>query len=400
MELTDIWPPFPIIITNLLDGPIPRHYDFNSAIVHHNRVCQINLFYLTSWELRRLASAMHVQFPALIHLKLESPYDCRPVSALPDGFLGGSAPNLQTLELHSIAFPALPNLLLSTTHLVHLTLRHIPISGYFSPEAIVTCLAVLANLKSLTIVFKSGIPFPDRERRRPLPPTHTVLPALTRFQFNGVSEYLEHLVASIDAPLLDSISITFFHELKFAIPKLAQFMRHTTRFQALNEAHVDFGCSSVRVGYLPPPRIFDEESGLKTLCRSDRQHLSLAQVFTSFFPSIGVVEHLYIYGSPPQWQDGVVMDIMQWLHLFTAVRNLHVCEEYVQHIADALKGLVRERVADVLPALECLFLEDLGSVEKAIGRFVAARLLLGHRVAVSPWKRVLLEPAPLLSRQW
>ena len=177
-------------------------------------------------------------------------------------------------------------------------------------------------------------------------------------------------------------------------------MRHTTRFQALNEAHVDFGCSSVRVGYLPPPRIFDEESGLKTLCRSDRQHLSLAQVFTSFFPSIGVVEHLYIYGSPPQWQDGVVMDIMQWLHLFTAVRNLYVCEEYVQHIADALKGLVRERVADVLPALECLFLEDLGSVEKAIGRFVAARLLLGHRVAVSPWKRVLLEPAPLLSRQW
>ena len=162
MELTDIWPPFPIIITNLLDGPIPRHYDFNSAIVHHNRVCQINLFYLTSWELRRLASAMHVQFPALIYLKLESPYDSRPVSALPDGFLGGSAPNLQTLELHSIAFPALPNLLLSTTHFVHLTLRHIPISGYFSSEAIVTCLAVLANLKSLTIVFKSGIPFPDQ----------------------------------------------------------------------------------------------------------------------------------------------------------------------------------------------------------------------------------------------
>ena len=154
------------------------------------------------------------------------------------------------------------------------------------------------------------------------------------------------------------------------------------------------------IDYLPPPRIFDEESGLKTLCRSDRQHLSLAQVFTSFFPSIGIVEHLYIYGSPPQWQDGVVMDIMQWLHLFTAVRNLYVCEEYVQHIADALKGLVRERVTDVLSALESLFLEDLGSVEKAIGRFVAARLLLGHRVAVSPWKRVLLEPAPLPSRQW
>ena len=53
------------------------------------------------------------------------------------------------------------------------------------------------------------------------------------------------------------------------------------------------------------------------------------------------------------------------------------------------------RVTNVLLALESLFLEDLKSVEKSIGRFVAARLLLGHRVAVSPWQRVLLEPAPL-----
>jgi hypothetical protein len=230
------------------------------------------------------------------------------------------------------------------------------LTSSISPEAIITCLAVLANLKSLTIVFRSPeLPFPDRERRGPLPPTHTVLSALTRFQFNGVSEYLEHLVASIDAPLLDSISITFFLQLKFAIPKLAQLMRRTTRFQALNEAHADFGCSSGWIGYPPPPRIFDKESGLKTLCRSlDRQHLSLAQVFTSFFPSIVIVEHLYIYGSPPQWQDGVV-NVMQWLHLFTAMRYLYVCEEYVQHVADALERLVGERMTDVLPALESHF---------------------------------------------
>ena len=268
-------------------------------------------------------------------------------------------PRLKTLELDSIAFPALPELLLTATRLVHLTLRHIPASGYFSPEAIVTCLAVSANLKSLTIVFESPRPLPDLERRRPLPPTHTVLPALTRFQF----EYLEYLVARIDTPLLDSISITFFHQPLFGIPQLAHFMRRTTTFQVLNEVHVNLDRSNVRVSYLP-----HEDSGLKIPCRSlDPQRLSLAQVLTSFFPSIRTVEHLYIYG-PPQWQGGV--ENMQWLeffHLFSAVKNLYVCEEYVQCIADTLKVLVRERVTDVLPALESLFLEDLQSVEKVIG---------------------------------
>jgi hypothetical protein len=89
---------------------------------------------------------------------------------------------------------------------------------------------------------------------------------------------------------------------------------------------------------------------------------------------------------------------MQWLeffHLFTGVRNLYVCEEYVQSIANVLKGLVRGRVAGVLPALESLFLEERQSVEKAIGQFVAARRLSGHPVAVSPWIRVLLQLIPL-----
>ena len=117
--------------------------------------------------------------------------DSRPAPALPDGFLGGSAPRLQSLELDSIPFPALPKLLLSATDLVHLTLWNIPHSGYISPEAIVTGLAVLANLKSLTIEFESPLSRPDRESRRPPPPTRTVLPALTRFEFQGVSEYLE-----------------------------------------------------------------------------------------------------------------------------------------------------------------------------------------------------------------
>ena len=146
---------------------------------------------------------------------------------------------------------------------------------------------------------------PTRERRHPPPPTRTVLPALTHFEFQGVSEYLEDLVARIDAPLLDSICITFLHQLIFDISQLAQFMRRTTRFQALNEAHVDFDYYGVLVESLPPTRTFDEKSGLRISCREiDWDLSSLAQVFTSFFPSIYIVEHLYIYGSRYLYHNG------------------------------------------------------------------------------------------------
>ena len=396
MELADIWPPLPIVVTNINYDHMLGDYDLDAAIVHRDRVVQINFFDLTSSRLQRLASAMQVQFPALIRLILFSPDRGQALAlALPDGLLGGSGPRLQSLRFHCIPFPALPKLLLSATDLVQLDLQNIPHSGYFSPEAIVTGLAVLANLTTLSIGFESPLSHPDRETRRPPPPIRIVLPALTCFYFKGVSEYLEDVVARIDAPLLDTIRITFFHQLIFDIPQLAQFMRRTTRLQTPNEAHVDFNDYGVQVGSLPLRRAFDDKYRLIISCRDlDWQLSSLAQVFTSLFPSVYMVEHLYIPGPrelPSQWQD--VTENVQWLeffHPFTCVKNLYVCEECAQHIAPALQEIVGERVTDVLPALEGLFLEDLppsGPVQEAIGQFVAARRLLGHPVAVSDWNR-------------
>jgi hypothetical protein len=101
---------------------MPGDYDFDAAIVHPNRVREIDL-HLTSFHLQLLASAMQEPFPALTHLTLgitDYDLDCdgfvAPAPALPDGFLGLSSPRLQSLELDSIPFPALPKLLLSTFH--------------------------------------------------------------------------------------------------------------------------------------------------------------------------------------------------------------------------------------------------------------------------------------------
>jgi hypothetical protein len=129
---------------------IPEDYDFEAAIVHHSRVCELNLLSLSNFQLHRLVAAMQDKSSSLIHLVLGS-RDSNPALALPDWFLGGSAPRLQSLEIESISFRALPKLLLSSVDLVLITLWNIPDSGHISPEATVTSLAVLAKLKYLTM---------------------------------------------------------------------------------------------------------------------------------------------------------------------------------------------------------------------------------------------------------
>jgi F-box-like len=400
-----IWPTLPIIITNVKFGPDSepkRKREFDFAVVHHNhsRICEID-FHATRWKLeglKGLVSAMQEPFPALRRLRLRSDVECYRSSALPDGFLGGSTTRLQFLELDFIPFPALPNLLLSATDLVDLRLWNIPGSAYISSEVMLTSLAVLTNLKSLAI----GLGFPpdlDQERQNQTLPTHVVLLALTHFEFREVSRYLEDLLVQIDSPLLDSICITFSHD--FDPFQFAPFIRHTAWFDwfqtlNLNEAHVDYDYYGILVDSLPPAQALDKKFRLRISWeRQNDWHPSFLTGFLeSLFPSIYIVKHLYIYGSGrSQTQFGDDIDDMQWLDIFypfTAVKKLHISEEFAQDIAPALQQLVGESATDVLPALECIVLEELqpsGPVQEAFGQFIAARQLSGHPVAVSHWDR-------------
>jgi hypothetical protein len=216
--------------------------------------------------------------------------------------------------------------------------------------------------------------------------------------FEGTSDYLLNLVAQVDAPLLDGISITFLHSLLSDTPQgsqLAQFMRRTTRPEAL-EAHVDFIYHNIEVDFLPPTRTFGGKFWLKISCREPDWQISfLVRVFASFFPSIDMVEHLHIYW--PRYmpllrqRDIDDMELLEFFHPFTGVKNLYVGKTLANCIAFTLKELVGGSVATFLPALENLFLEELqpsGPVQEAIGRFVVARQLSGHPVAVSDWNTI------------
>ena len=273
---------------------------------------------------------MQEPFPSLIHLRLElSTRDYGDaVPSLPGGFLGGFSPHLQTLRLNYIAFPALPKRLSSATDLVRLELWEILHSAWcISPEAIVSDLSLPVNLKSLAIGFVFIRSCPDMESRRSPPPIRVVLLSLTHFVFQGSSKYLDDLLARIYVPLLDTIIIAFFNQPLSDIPQLARLMRGTTRFQTLNEGHVTFNNYGVLLESLPQTIPLVEMSGFKITFREYKwRHSCLAQALitlTSLFPSIYIVERLYIYGiqylSPRRDENITWPEILRPL---TAVKDL------------------------------------------------------------------------------
>jgi hypothetical protein len=98
----DVWPPLPLIIRDFDDifddNPSSVHVDnIIAALEHNDRVRRIQLYSFSSSELEYItdSAAMQKPFPELANLRLDiCGYDG---SELPDSFLGGTAPRLQSL---------------------------------------------------------------------------------------------------------------------------------------------------------------------------------------------------------------------------------------------------------------------------------------------------------------
>ena len=250
-ETLDVWPLLPIVIRG--NGhEIWGMENIIAALEHNDRICELDIFDIPSLQMEEVLAATLRPFHILTSLQLG--FECQSALVDSNSFLGGSAPRLRSLSLDYISFPGLPKLLLSATHLVHLKLRKIPDSGYILPEALVSCLSVLTNLERLNIGFKSPRCFPDRGGRRPPPRRRILLPVLTELFFEGVSEYLDDFLARVDAPLLDKLDITFFHQLIFDAPQITQFISRAPNLNACNEAHVEFSDWGV---YITFPQIFE-----------------------------------------------------------------------------------------------------------------------------------------------
>lgn len=256
----------------------------------------------------------------------------------------------------------------------------------------VTCLSVLTSLKHLSLTF-----LPPRSRpeivTRPQPQlTHTILPHLTHLHFKGVTEYFEDLVARIDVPMLEDISIRFFNQLLFDIFHLPEFLRRTVKFTAHDQANVIFRTNSITFALPQTLRTVGPILNLEILCsKSDWQLSSLLQVCHSCLHVLSNLERLEIgedQDSPPDWQDDI--ENTQWVELlqpFATVKELYLPDDVASRVAPALQELSEEQATEVLPALQNLFchvLQPSRPFREAIEKFSAVRELSGHPVAIYP----------------
>jgi hypothetical protein len=391
-KVLSVWPPLPIVVR------VDNYGMWNTwgakniitALKHKDRIYDLDLLDVPTSKWGEIFATMQQPFPELTRLQLMFDYDgTTPV--LPASFLGGSAPRLQTLTLHCLTLLGLPNLLLSTPHLVHLDLWGIPPSGYMSPEAMVTCLSTLTKLERLTIHFQS----PQFRFDLSLPPQKRILlPVLTELHLRGVGIYLGDFVTRIDAPLLNKLHISFFPHLVSDIPQLTDFISRTPNVKAHDEARLVFTDLDVSITL---PETFEGavdlgsrygQSYWRLLSLAQIGSLSFLQTFISPVERLYVVENIFLGF---QWQNDT--ESSRWLEIFrpfTNVKSLYISRQFAPHIVSALQELVGERVTEALPALQALFIQELppsGPVQEGIGKFVAARQLSGHSIVVSRWER-------------
>ena len=335
-------------------------------------------------------------FPVLTRLYIRSDDTSRNLPVLPKEFLGRSAPRLREIALSGIPCPALPALLLSTSNLVTLELHRIPPTGYISPQAMATCLAALPRLDTFDLQFQSATPRLKRTRH---PVTRILLPALTSFEFEGASEYLEDLVARIDSPRLDRILVVYLNQLvDFQVARLSMFIERLF-FKIISFKHAQVTLSGDKLSFDMCRHEFRRDENHPTSCRPhtriviscrgiDWQVSHIAQVLSQFSATLSNVAHLKIEYPDHNYPLLEGADDAEWLLLlrqFSAVETLRVSRNLARYISQTLEDIPQEMVADVLPSLISIGLE--GQRASSVEKFIAARRFSGQPIIVIDFKR-------------
>ena len=391
----DYWPSLPIVIRYCASlefkPPSPDDEDnVIAALEQHHRVREIQLA-VTSSLLGKIVKLMRVSFPRLTSLSLwldKGRSNCT-VPGLPNSFLGGYAPLLRDLSLVGIPFPDLPRLLSTARGLTSLRLLEVPATDYIASHMMATCLSTLTNLTVLCLEFRFPTPCRQNERGYSPPPNQNraILPTLTHFNFRGPSDYLEELLARIDAPFLHHVDITFFNQLIFQVPHLSHFIDRMEMLKSAKVAEMEssFGSGvSIKLDQGGAGATQGTVGHPLSLCIScgvlDWQISSMAEICsqTSVFSR---VERLDVRADylrlGYRWKD----ESIPWVEVFrsfTSVETLSISGELCQHVAHALEVVV---ASEVLPELRLLHFE-CSRKSASVENYVAVREKFGRPVNV------------------
>lgn len=383
----DCWPPLPLSIwypRSVLHDTLSPADEENviAALEYPDRICEINLT-LTRPLSERLAPPMQSPFPVLEDLQLGS-RDMVESLILPSGFLGESTPRLRRINLDGTPFPSLPRLLVTAIDLVFLRLHEIPSTGYFSPESLVTGLDATPRLRFLEIYFVHPTPLSGQIIPDTYPQTRVALRDLTEFQFRGDNEYLEDLIARIDAPNIEQFNATLFDRLTFELPQLAEFIGRTEELVS-SPQRMSIWLWAPRFsithyfGLPPSPRAAFR---LQMHCSDfSRQLTLLAHICRQLSLLVADVERLDMEANSivSHWPGEI--DDTQWLELlasFSGVRRLELIGTLIPHVASALERSAGNTPVgqggegEVLPSLRDLHLRGT-LFSSSVESFVATR---------------------------
>ncbi len=388
------WPSIPITLNvKGLRNLNPTEEDnLSTAFEHADRVCSVTLN-VTQRQLRKVVKMMLKPFPVLKHLRVKT-FNGSMLS-FPSGF----PPGLRELDLSGTFPPPLPSILSLLSDLVHLHLHDLPMIGHVSPEAMVTGLAVMTKLESLTIEFEF-----ISHGRCPLPAqdfgAQAVLPTLTQFQFRGVHEYLKDLVAKLDTPRLFDLTVIIVNMCTWPhysvvqqFPQLFQFIGRAEDLKLAQFRHaraeIHDSCSFIRfdnaqTGQHPIQLTLGEvKLGSSPLYYNQLQPIEA--LLSQASAIISSVQHLSITQLHQRTKCATYWDCAKWLrflqvHLFDDVETLHIGRQFTDHFVHVLNGLSNELVAEVLPALHLLNFEGKPQkmVKQLLIQFIEKRRSIGR----------------------
>ena len=381
------FPPLPLIIDFKAEARI-RHTNMSAtnklwplfALEHRDRIHHLAL-QASPHQWPQLFVHMNEPFQRIEHLSLTSTITVDTAElTLPESFM---APNLRHLTLTGIGLSKGLPLLASTVALVTLKLCRIQ---HFSPEDLVTRLQRMPHLKELSIDFSTPFLRPNTGGELMQTPISVVsLPALKQLEFHGVAAYLDSLVARIDAPVLERLTITLFNQASFTLPHLSQFMSTAEELrQPISSVLFDREAVSIAIRHHEPP--FEDVFNLRVRRRLFNWQIdTAAQVCSALLPVLSIVEELtldsYEYVSHFGLQGAVASAVPVWRDLilpFKHVRKLNISHVLLSKLSislhdDETPGSFLHRL---LPKLQTVEIEPRSQHQnETLSQFLNARPL-------------------------
>ena len=374
-------PPLPLIIDHNdknrdLTAEDERGIMF--ALEHRDRVQRICLR-MPVPNLQKIIGAMDDQFPMLEYLYIAPPTMHNAHLVLPVTF---RAPQLSCLILNRFDSPIGSSLLTTAISLVSLSLMLIPPSTNLYPNHLFQALSLLTKLQQLLITSSSPVPNREIEGYMSRMPniTHTTLPNLRSFGFRGVSDHLAFL-SHMNAPLLETLNLSFFNQLSFSVPHLLQFVTTTENLRA-SSVRLFFHHKAITVFMYPSVTAPRHTLSISVGCdHLDWQVSSMAQIFNVLGPFFSAVVDLTLdyRGNTlsSEWHNQV--DRTQWRKLLGSFRNVEtlcVHDGLVKELSHCL-ALDGEPPLEIIPELKTLVCPVGSRDHKTFAAFVHDREVAG-----------------------